>query len=47
MYEDKLTIFGLGVAERRDNGEESLHLSEYHEDYANIAIPSQDFVNIY
>ncbi len=44
MYESNLTIFGLGVAERRNNGEDSLHLSEYHDDYANIAIPSQDFV---
>lgn len=42
MLDNKLTVYGINVAERRQGGEESLYRGVYDEDYANIAIPTVD-----
>ncbi|MCX6118369.1 MAG: trypsin-like peptidase domain-containing protein [Proteobacteria bacterium] len=44
MYDDKLTIVGIHVAERRNGGDSSLNLPQYSDNLANIGIPSKDFV---
>ena len=44
MYDNRLMIVGLNVAEFRRDGEVSLRVSFYADQYANIAIPSKEFL---
>ena len=44
LLNNKLTIYGINVAEKRDQGDTSLHLEDYDSNHANIAIPSQGFL---
>lgn len=43
-FDGQLTIVGLNVAEFRGGGDTSLYVEYYHDAYANIAIPSADFL---
>ena len=44
MYDDKLTVVGINVAEFRNGGETSLHLPQYDDAHANIVIPAAEAV---
>lgn len=44
MFNGGLTVYGLNVAERRNGGDTSLNLPQYSDGFANIAIPSNGFL---
>lgn len=44
MYDDKLTVVGINVAEYRNGGDTSLRLPQYDDGHANIVIPAKDAV---
>lgn len=44
MFDDKLTIVGVNVAEFRNGGETSLHIPKYEDKHANVVIPTKELV---
>ena len=46
VFNGSVVVVGVNVAERRDSSDTSLVLSNYDEQYANIAIPSHGFFNL-
>jgi len=46
VFNGSVVVVGVNVAERRDGSDTSLVLSNYDEQYANIAIPSHGFFNL-
>ncbi len=44
MLNGQTTIFGINVAERRDNGDASLFLDHYDDTHANLVVPSEGAV---
>lgn len=44
MYDNKLTVVGVNVAEYRNGGDTSLHLPQYDDAHANIVITTKDLI---